>query len=301
MLTILTFFFFQLQFTYGGAKMNFNNAGNTIKQIRIGKNLTQKELSDGIITRTYLSKIENELVNPSFDVIEKILFRLNMTLDEFIFVCNEKKISSKHKILNSFFSISSNHELEKIQYCIKTCTKHNLSEYDPIFEDIILICTGLLSLSQKNSIDEIPNEILHVWNKYEKIDTWYLIEIKIINCLLFLFPMFTSFSLAQRLNNELLKYNDFDKLNILQAKIFLNLSTLYLEKDLKKEASIVLEKALIYSKRENRIDLICYSSARIYMLEKDIDSYSRIKDVLFLFNLQHLANELTLEEKRYFI
>lgn len=281
--------------------MDLGNIGTTIKNIRVGKNLTQKELSNGIITRTYLSKIENDLVNPSFDVIEKILLRLNMSLDEFIFVCNNKNISDKQKIMNTFLSISSNTETKKISYCLDICTKQNIIEYDPIFDDIILICTGLLSLSKKKNILKVPNEITIVWNKYKEKDTWYLIEIKIINCLLFLFPIFTSLSLAQRLNNELLKYNDFDKLNTMQAKIFLNISTLYLEKGLKKEAHFMLDKALIYSERENRLDLVCYSAARLALLEENFDKYFQILDTLSFFSLQHLADELILEKKRYFV
>ena len=58
--------------------------GQRIKEIRHNNNLTQEELAQGIISRTYLSLIEKGNVQPSTNVLIKLSERLNCTVDDFL-------------------------------------------------------------------------------------------------------------------------------------------------------------------------------------------------------------------------
>lgn len=58
--------------------------GQRIKEIRHNNNLTQEELSQGIISRTYLSLIEKGNVQPSTNVLIKLSERLNCSVDDFL-------------------------------------------------------------------------------------------------------------------------------------------------------------------------------------------------------------------------
>ena len=58
--------------------------GKRIKEIRHNNNLTQEELSQGIISRTYLSLIEKGTVQPSTNVLIKLSERLNCSVDDFL-------------------------------------------------------------------------------------------------------------------------------------------------------------------------------------------------------------------------
>lgn len=58
--------------------------GQRIKEIRHNSNLTQEELSQGIISRTYLSLIEKGTVQPSTNVLIKLSERLNCSVDDFL-------------------------------------------------------------------------------------------------------------------------------------------------------------------------------------------------------------------------
>lgn len=62
----------------------YSNIGSRIKSQRVKLNKTQAELSDGIISISYLSKIENESVIPPKEIIEPLCDRLNIdpTSDE---------------------------------------------------------------------------------------------------------------------------------------------------------------------------------------------------------------------------
>lgn len=56
--------------------------GQRIKETRHRNNLTQEELADGIISRTYLSLIEKGSVQPSTNVLIKLSERLNCSLND---------------------------------------------------------------------------------------------------------------------------------------------------------------------------------------------------------------------------
>ncbi|HEO8418234.1 anaerobic benzoate catabolism transcriptional regulator [Mycobacteroides abscessus subsp. abscessus] len=56
--------------------------GERIRQLRIHKQLTQKELTEGICSITYLSRIENGQINPSAEFLRKVSKRLGYDLTE---------------------------------------------------------------------------------------------------------------------------------------------------------------------------------------------------------------------------
>lgn len=56
--------------------------GKNIKYIRTQKKITQSELAAGICSISYLSKIENELAEPSTEVLEQFCHRLGISVGE---------------------------------------------------------------------------------------------------------------------------------------------------------------------------------------------------------------------------
>ncbi|RPF57395.1 helix-turn-helix domain-containing protein [Abyssicoccus albus] len=65
--------------------------GHQIKSLRKKEGMTQTELCEGIISRTYLSLIEKGSVQPSSSVLKRLSERLNTTIDDL-----EKNIESNH-------------------------------------------------------------------------------------------------------------------------------------------------------------------------------------------------------------
>ncbi len=57
--------------------------GQRIRELRKQKKLTQEKLSNGIITRSYLSQIEKGMVQPSYEVLEALSNKLECSIEEF--------------------------------------------------------------------------------------------------------------------------------------------------------------------------------------------------------------------------
>lgn len=92
--------------------------GNTIKNLRKGKGLTQGDLAKGSgVTQTYLSQIENNLKDPTVSTLKKIAEKLQIPLPILFFLSidendipTEKKDTfhfignSMKSMINEFFS-----------------------------------------------------------------------------------------------------------------------------------------------------------------------------------------------------
>ncbi|KRL53780.1 helix-turn-helix domain-containing protein [Furfurilactobacillus rossiae] len=57
--------------------------GEVLRQLRIDKNLTQREVAAGIMSRSHLSELEHGDYYPAYDTMLRLLRRLNITLTEF--------------------------------------------------------------------------------------------------------------------------------------------------------------------------------------------------------------------------
>ncbi|WP_294741071.1 helix-turn-helix domain-containing protein [uncultured Exiguobacterium sp.] len=79
-----------------------SSIGTKVKQLRIEKKMTQKELCEGICSQAEISKIENGLNSPTVELLQKIAVRLNSPiaiLFENLYV-NEEVELFDHKISN---------------------------------------------------------------------------------------------------------------------------------------------------------------------------------------------------------
>ncbi|MFB4212860.1 helix-turn-helix domain-containing protein [Shouchella sp. 1P09AA] len=57
--------------------------GQRLKELRLEKKLTQKDLAEGLVNRSYLSQIEKGTVNPSYDVLDELSKRLGCDINDF--------------------------------------------------------------------------------------------------------------------------------------------------------------------------------------------------------------------------
>lgn len=87
--------------------------GLRIRELRKGRGLTQNELAEGIVTRSYLSQIEKGAVIPSPETLEKISLRLDCEVDELY-----KSPSTNHQQLTdtkkNIYFIESHLEMDEI-------------------------------------------------------------------------------------------------------------------------------------------------------------------------------------------
>ncbi|HEU4963984.1 MAG TPA: tetratricopeptide repeat protein [Bacilli bacterium] len=57
--------------------------GQRIRELRKAAHLTQQELADGVVTRSYISQIEKGMIQPSYDTLEKLANKLSVPVEDF--------------------------------------------------------------------------------------------------------------------------------------------------------------------------------------------------------------------------
>lgn len=69
--------------------------GKVYKDIRQSKGLTQEEICGDMLARSTLARIESGQVIPKFDTFIFLLQQINMSLEEFEYICNVYRLSAK--------------------------------------------------------------------------------------------------------------------------------------------------------------------------------------------------------------
>ena len=233
--------------------------GNVYKEIRESKGLTQEDVCGSVLSRTSLSKIESGKTTPKYENMEFLLQQINMTFEEFDYICHLYQPSQRAEIIQSYLNMSSilgTSELEKLfQKCqdyLKTHHDLPIEEISDMLEVVIYIRqhgTGELS----NHTEQIVKKL---WRKIEKQDTWYESDLKILNTILFRFPIEHLHLITGKILQRLEVYKNYQHLYDLRMAILLNLSTIYL-----------------YNQDRNMCQQICYT-----LLEdaKNKKSYDRL-------------------------
>ena len=144
-------------------------------------------------------------------------------------------------------------------YFFKTCQAYLKTHHDLPIEEIRDMLEVVIHIRQHGTeqlSDQVKQTIKKLWEKIEKQDTWYESDLKILNTILFSFPIEHLHLITGKILQRLEVYKNYQHLYDLRMTILLNLSTIYL-----------------YNQDKNMCQQICYT-----LLEdaKNKKSYDRL-------------------------
>ena len=240
--------------------------GNVYKEIRESKSLTQEEVCGSVLSRTSLSKIESGKTTPKYENMEFLLRQINMSFEEFEYICNHYQPSERSTIMQTYLNMGSilgTSELEKLfQKCqdyLKTHHDLPIEEISDMLEVVIYIRqhgTGELSGHAEQVVKKL-------WRKIEKQDIWYESDLKILNTILFSFPIEHLHLITEKILQRLEIYKNYQHLYGLRMTILLNLSTLYLYNQDKNMCQQICYTLLEDAKKKKRYDNLAIAYVRI--------------------------------------
>jgi len=153
--------------------------GETIKEIRTARGITQSELAGSLINRTTLSKIENSFEEPSYENATKLINRLGITQIEFDYIRNDYQLNAKEQIIFDFFNIAYNSEANKIASLLNRC------EQFPNDQEIQKIKV-ILKAFNASSLREARSLVIPLWkSQVSKTDNWNVLDLYLLNMRLF--------------------------------------------------------------------------------------------------------------------
>ena len=233
--------------------------GKVYKEIRESKGLTQEEVCGNVLSRTSLSKIESGKATPKYENMEFLLRQINMSFEEFEYICQLYQPSQRTEIMQTYLNMSSIIGSSGLVDFFETCQNYLKTHHDLPIEEIRDMLEVVIHIRQHGTeqlSDQVKQTIQKLWEKIEKQDTWYESDLKILNTILFSLPIEHLHLITGKILQRLEVYKNYQHLYDLRMTILLNLSTIYL-----------------YHQDKNMCQQICYT-----LLEdaKNKKSYDRL-------------------------
>lgn len=276
--------------------------GQTLKEIRTSKNITQKELSQSIITTSALSKAENGNHVLNLTHTKNILQKLDMTFDEFFYINNHYQLTDRQQIVTSFCHLKVVTK-EALLQLITQCQDYLANHEDQLIQDILVIAKSLMMINEndyKESISTATKKLIEpVWNRLFHMNTWYIIELHLVNMILFHFPLETSIHIGNRLERESIKYESFKNMEQLLLSVHMNIMTLYL---LNHDFENCLQLAYTIetkAKQAKRLDVATLCQIRIGICSKNEKLINKGLYLLGAFNENNLLTSAKQEINTY--
>ncbi|EAC8225613.1 Rgg/GadR/MutR family transcriptional regulator [Listeria monocytogenes] len=156
--------------------------GELIRELRLSKGLTQKEVYTGIISRSYAIKFEKGENEITLSLFEEILGRVMVSLDEFFFIYRGYSSGEEDDFWHKFASYANENDVNSLQQLYHEIGLQNGKRTDLRKAVIRARIRVINNFVQYNTYDvsivsKEDKEIIHdyLWN----VQSWTLEEIRI--------------------------------------------------------------------------------------------------------------------------
>lgn len=236
-----------------------NNIGSAIKKIRADKGLSQKYVSQGIMTQSNYSRFENGIIDVSASAFFEILVKLDIKFDEFINIYQNNSLLMRMNILNTYFELTYNNP-EELKGILEKIKDYNPSEEDSQMIHLKLICESLLTLLKTKDINQAITGLNLVWQDLSRRNKLYITDIHILNSILFYFPVETIRNILNIIERNVKYYKKNQVLIRLELNTLINFSLLLIKNKNYIEAQSILEKSITLCKKHGEFLRlgICY-------------------------------------------
>ena len=265
--------------------------GKVYKEIRESKGLTQEEVCGEVLSRTSLSKIESGKVTPKYENMEFLLRQINMSFEEFDYICHLYQPSQRTEIMQTYLNMSSTLGTSELEKLFQKCQDYLKTRHDLPIEEIRDMLEVVIHIRQHGTeklSDQVKQTVKKLWEKIEKQDTWYESDIKILNTILFSFPIEHLHLITEKILQRLEVYKNYQHLYDLRMAILLNLSTIYLYHQDKNMCQQICYTLLEDAKNKKSYDMLAICYVRIGICRNDA------KLIQKGFSLLELTDEISM-------
>ncbi|MBZ2114471.1 helix-turn-helix domain-containing protein [Streptococcus mitis] len=246
--------------------------GKVYKEIRESKGLTQEEVCGNVLSRTSLSKIESGKVTPKYENMEFLLRQINMSFEEFDYICHLYQPSQRTEIMQTYLNMNSIIGGSGLVHFFETCQNYLKTHHDLPIEEIRDMLEVVIHIRQHGTeqlSDQVKQTVKKLWEKIEKQDTWYESDLKILNTILFSFPIEHLHLITEKILQRLEVYKNYQHLYDLRMAILLNLSTIYLYHQDKNMCQQICYTLLEDAKNKKSYDMLAICYVRIGICRND--------------------------------
>ncbi|HEM3629515.1 TPA: helix-turn-helix transcriptional regulator [Streptococcus suis] len=240
--------------------------GSVYKSIRKSKRLSQEQICGDYLNRTTLVRFEKNQTIPSYELMRFLLKQVDMTFEEFEYLCNYYQPSQRQQLLYDIDNLR-NPTTKMMENLIKRCQDHLNKEPDdgPIRRKCQLLET-VVAIRNSTSFNQLSEEAETLskllWSELERYDNWYHNDIILVGTLL---SKISSLDSLEETTNLLLKrlekYKDYKRIQPTILSYYQSLSYFFLEQKQYNKSTFFATKLMDLAKQEKRYDQL----ARAYV------------------------------------
>lgn len=215
-----------------------NHPGETLRYIRKSKKVTLSELAQGEVSVAFLSRFERGDCDISFTHLLNLLNKLNVTIDEFLYVKNDYEVGD----LQQFFESINKYVMEDNLHMLQVLHDRMDSLYIMKKKIHYLHFSIIASLYVQRISKKKPEpKMVKLLSDYlSNVDVWGYYELIVYNNSLFSFPVDQMISLSRMAYEKSMDYSPLGKGEDKKQLILINTATVLLEHDRLTEANTFL-------------------------------------------------------------
>ena len=277
--------------------------GKVYKEIRESKGLTQEEVCGEVLSRTSLSKIESGKATPKYENMEFLLRQINMSFEEFDYICQLYQPSQRTEIMQTYLNMRSIIGTSDLVNLIQKCQDYLKTHHDLPVEEIRDMLEVVIYIRQHGTgelSDHAEQVVKKLWRKIEKQDTWYESDLKILNTILFSFSIDHLHLITGKILQRLEVYKNYQHLYDLRMAILLNLSTIYLYNQDKNMCQQICYTLLEDAKNKKSYDRLAICYVRIGICRDDAKLIQKGFSLLELTEETSMLSHLKKEVETYY-
>ncbi|MEG3243567.1 helix-turn-helix transcriptional regulator [Streptococcus suis] len=271
--------------------------GSVYKSIRKSKHLSQEQICGDYINRTTLVRFEKNQNIPSYELMRFLLKQVDMTFEEFEYLCNYYQPSQRQQLLYDIDNLR-NPTTKTMEDLIKRCQDHLKKEPNdiPIHRKCLLLET-VVAVRKSSSITQLSDEAETLskllWSELERYDNWYHNDIILVGTLL---SKISSFDTLEETANLLLKrlekYKDYKRIQPTILSFYQQLSLFTLEQKQYSQSTFFATKLMDLAKQEKRYDQLARAYVYLGIAQNKQELMEKGLQILELTDEKRLVDNL---------
>ncbi|HFH9946160.1 TPA: helix-turn-helix domain-containing protein [Streptococcus suis] len=278
--------------------------GSVYREIRKSKHLSQEQICGKYINRTTLVRFEKNQTIPSYELMRFLLKQVDMTFEEFEYLCNYYQPSQRQQLLYDIDNLK-NPTTNTMEDLIKRCHDHLKKESDdvPIHRKCLLLET-VVAVRKSSSITQLSDEAETLskllWSQLEGCDNWYHNDIILVGTFLpKVFSLDTLEETANLLLKRLEKYKDYKRIQPTILSFYQQLALFTIEQKQYGKSTFLATKLMELAKQEKRYDQLARAYVYLGLAENKQELIDKGLQILELTDEQHILTSIKSLIKQY--
>ncbi|HFI0644488.1 TPA: helix-turn-helix domain-containing protein [Streptococcus suis] len=271
--------------------------GSVYREIRKSKHLSQEQICGDYLNRATLSRFEKNQNIPSYELMRFLLKQVDMTFEEFEYLCNYYQPSQRQQLLYDIDNLK-NPTTQTMEDLIQRCQSHLKKEPNdvPIHRKSLLLET-VVAVRKSSSITQLSEEADSLskllWSELERYDNWYHNDIILVGTLLSKISSLDSLEeTANLLLKRLEKYKDYKRIQPTILSHYQSLSYFFLEQKQYSKSTFFATKLMDLAKQEKRYDQLARAYVYLGIAQNKQELIDKGLQILELTDEKRLVDNL---------